>query len=358
MRESVDTLMRLDDDLRRNLQLGIRPRQAVTVSEALFTTEEIIASALAAIPAKSDAVAIERAQLITALLAAQSETHRLLLQAAATRVAAVGPSITRLRATASIRDLTRQLCTELTGGLEFRCASYSVINFDSCTTHWMHPHSDHTGAQGGAERQLSPEETRCIRRQRSTIVDASPGGREEPMATLLGASNFVVTPVIIRSRVHALIHAARDLPWTVDDTDAQLLEVVASAFAVIHQREELADRMESQQQAIYTAAQQLVADAQTLAEGGYPDLGIEGGADSQLRQSVEANVALKEILTPREFDVLRLIVAGASNTEIAEQLVIAVETVKSHVKRILRKLGAVNRSEVISLYLAQRGSPS
>ena len=44
-------------------------------------------------------------------------------------------------------------------------------------------------------------------------------------------------------------------------------------------------------------------------------------------------------LTPRETEVLRLIAAGLSNTEISDTLVIAEQTTKTHVGRILAKLG-------------------
>ncbi|MGW0356829.1 LuxR C-terminal-related transcriptional regulator [Nocardia nova] len=59
-----------------------------------------------------------------------------------------------------------------------------------------------------------------------------------------------------------------------------------------------------------------------------------------------------EPLTERESEVLRLILTGSSNTAIATELVITVDTVKSHVKRILRKLGATNRSELIARHSA------
>jgi DNA-binding NarL/FixJ family response regulator len=48
-------------------------------------------------------------------------------------------------------------------------------------------------------------------------------------------------------------------------------------------------------------------------------------------------------LTPREAEVLRLIVEGRENSEIATELVISAETVKSHVSSILEKLGVRNR---------------
>ena len=59
-------------------------------------------------------------------------------------------------------------------------------------------------------------------------------------------------------------------------------------------------------------------------------------------------------LTAQEAQISWLAVDGASNAEIADQLVITVETVKTHVKRILRKIGAINRSEAIALYMEAR----
>jgi DNA-binding NarL/FixJ family response regulator len=66
--------------------------------------------------------------------------------------------------------------------------------------------------------------------------------------------------------------------------------------------------------------------------------------------------AIDELLTPREREVLSLIVVGQSNGAIAARLVISEGTVKSHVKQILRKIGAVNRSEAIARYLGMVGN--
>ncbi len=59
-------------------------------------------------------------------------------------------------------------------------------------------------------------------------------------------------------------------------------------------------------------------------------------------------------LTPREMDILKLIAEGYSNEEIARQLYLSVQTVSSHLWRMMKKLKVENRTQ-LALYAVRQG---
>jgi two-component system, NarL family, response regulator LiaR len=67
--------------------------------------------------------------------------------------------------------------------------------------------------------------------------------------------------------------------------------------------------------------------------------------------------SLEQVLTEREMQVLKLMVEGLSNPEIAERLSVSRSTVKTHVSNVLSKLGVGSRVEAVTLALNRKLIP-
>lgn len=77
----------------------------------------------------------------------------------------------------------------------------------------------------------------------------------------------------------------------------------------------------------------------------------------RLRRTSEDNAGMrpvKSVLSVREWEVLDLLCAGATTDGIADELVLSIETVRSHVKNILRKLKVSSRAQAIEVAKTMR----
>jgi NarL family two-component system response regulator LiaR len=86
---------------------------------------------------------------------------------------------------------------------------------------------------------------------------------------------------------------------------------------------------------------------------------IQALLQEESQQAIDAR-GLSETydLTPREREVLALLVEGLNNPEIAKRLVVSRSTAKAHVSNILSKLGVSNRAEAIALALQHNLTPA
>jgi two-component system, NarL family, response regulator LiaR len=92
-----------------------------------------------------------------------------------------------------------------------------------------------------------------------------------------------------------------------------------------------------------------LGEAIRSAAAGRPTLAPEAAQD--LVRSATKGPQPGSDLTPREREVLGLMVRGMSNKEIAQDLVVSQSTAKFHVSRILAKLGASGRTEAVTIAL-------
>jgi DNA-binding NarL/FixJ family response regulator len=130
------------------------------------------------------------------------------------------------------------------------------------------------------------------------------------------------------------------------------LGTYAEALGLAIERLQLMERLQAVRRATtdYLAGVTAIADNFTTDVLGASHLGLEPYAGTGAAQAVLPDDERGERLTPREWDVLRNLACGKTNAQIATGLFVTEGTVKSHVKHILRKLGATNRTEAVARY--------
>lgn len=196
-------------------------------------------------------------------------------------------------------------------------------------------------------------EGELIRRRRALLVTEADSARAA-FATAMAWHEFVAAPTLLEARVVGFFHGDRPSgPRPLTALDQVSLSLFADGFARAYERTVLRHRLRAQRQEIRKIAQW--ADART-AELSDQAISLAAGPERAEPAAASARPtslpdATADLLTRREADVLQQMALGRTNAGIAQALVISEGTVKFHVKNILRKLHAANRSEATAKYL-------
>jgi DNA-binding CsgD family transcriptional regulator/GAF domain-containing protein len=213
-------------------------------------------------------------------------------------------------------------------------------------------------------------ESEILRRRVSLVVE-NVQQREsvnKPIADASLSSSYAASPIIAGGEVVGFLHGdcyyqQRDL----DETDRQVLATFAEGLGQVLARTLVLDQVGSVRAGLDEIASRLGAPG--LSGGAHHfrlPTPVGPGAERPRpgpaaetpgfgrRQNGTLPVARAD-LTRRELEVLRHMAAGDTNARTARRLVISEGTVKSHVKHILRKLGAANRAEAVSLWWQMQG---
>jgi DNA-binding CsgD family transcriptional regulator/GAF domain-containing protein len=207
-------------------------------------------------------------------------------------------------------------------------------------------------AVGRAQPQLLNSalvETEMVRRRVPILVHHVQGNPDVHRASA-DSRSYVAAPLTLDGKVVGFLHAdcyyeQRLLTAADRQALAMFADGMSQALArtiALDQVEELRAGLDRMSHAMATTAMTWPAFGQASEQIPGPGLDPATGADA-----VPPHLAL----TRREIEVLRLMAAGETNGRIAQRLVITEGTAKSHVKHILRKLGAVNRADAVSQWL-------
>lgn len=204
-------------------------------------------------------------------------------------------------------------------------------------------------------------ETQMIRRHAPAIVrDARNDPRvNRPIIDFSLTRSYVAAPVMPTGRVIGFLHADRLYSGrTVDNIDRDTVWAFAEGFGYAFERTVLMERMRRQHVEVRSALATAEQAAQALQDADLELRKVEPVVRSTAsRMLAETASRVNEILTRREVEVLRLMADGRTNQQIADELVITPGTVKSHVKRVLRKMHATNRAEAASIYARLAAAP-
>lgn len=264
----------------------------------------------------------------------------------------VGAALRRLRPAASLHVLFREAVVALCESAGFERAAIFSLRGRSLVLESVHPRAD----LATEPLQLGPwlHESEVLRRRRPLLVDDATSD-PRALGLLAGARSFVAAPVVCQEGALGLIHADGGLSGEpVTEFDRDRLWAFAEGFGYAVERCVLANRLRAQSDCVVALVRSAEASVSELSTAEI-QLGAGALAHPAAAPHVGRDDRFDAELTRRELEVLAMVAEGETNARIAQRLVVSQDTVKTHVKHILRKLGVHNRSQAVSRYFKAQG---
>ena len=262
---------------------------------------------------------------------------------------------------AMARTVTGQLC----GSLGYRKAMFSIVNGSSWSpaSVSMQPDlssrfEDLVTAVDGHRIELrdAPREAELVRKRRSYVLDRVDTYRHtyRPLIDLSRSSGYLAVPVVVGGRARAIIHVDRH-EQGLTDSDLHIVGALAAVCTLAHERAGLRSSIGERSALVERRMAQL---ARALHDLELAQIDMHGGGrDVETVASVphgdDSSGVGSASLSAREWEVLRRLAAGETNSTISRALCISDGTVKSHVQRIFRKIEVTTRAEAAA-YVARR----
>lgn len=273
------------------------------------------------------------------------------------RLAECAAGLARLRTLPSSAALADSVCEEVVQRCGFHRAVLSKVESGGWKPLIIHHRGTDTQpwfADWINQRvpliDTAPEAEMLSRRRPTLVYDTADAPVYRPLIVQAGQSrSYALAPLVVGRDVVGFLHTDHHpLARRVDESDRDVLWAFADGFSHIYERAMLTEQLRAQRDSVRELFFGAVDRLDELCESTTERMSesSEDGADGPSGTTVE--------LTDREAEVFELMVTGATNQAIADRLVITEGTVKSHVKHILRKYGAVNRSQAIAWALKDR----
>jgi len=207
-----------------------------------------------------------------------------------------------------------------------------------------------------------PLEAELVRRRTALrVADAQGDPRvHQAIATAWQSRSYVAAPIMPSGNVIGVLQADRHFQERdADELDRALLWAFAEGFGFAYQRTVLVERMRQQREQVrelVVSVDEILHELTDAAAAATSRERSDGSGDV-LAASEASPTPGYELLTPRELEVITLMAAGETNGGIGNRLALSPGTVKTHIKNILRKLGAANRAQAVSRFLTLGGDP-